>query len=228
VLVPAYGWIPFEPRPSGFANPATDNIWKGVKDSSESSTTEHGSGNVTGAGNSPTGPDILKRDGTDRGAFGHRGSGSFGQVPIAARKHPRSYAGLILLVLAVALVATAIGIPLWKTAWRRRELRRARTPRETALAAYRVFSSRAADVGYGRRPEETMPEYRTRLIHDLPSPNGDLDRLTRLAATAAYSSHDPTSDDATSALSSGRGAIASVRKDVPFVRRVAGTFRPSV
>jgi hypothetical protein len=91
-----------------------------------------------------------------------------------------------------------------------------------------VFASRAADVGFGRLPGETMTEYRARLHQNLPSPNGDLDRLTRMAAVAAYSQHDPSRREATDALRSSRAAIASVRKDVPLIRRVAGVFRPSV
>ena len=226
VLFPGYGWIPFEPTPSGFANPVTDNILRGATQP-ENGANVVGGGARGGGGTSRNGPDIQHRDGVDRGAFGHRGStGSFG--PPVARKVPRSYTGLILLALAVLIGAAAIGIPTWKLAWRRLELRRARTPRTLTLAAYRLFASRAADLGFGRRPGETMPEYHARLTRDLPSPNGDLERLTRAAAVAAYSPHDPTRGEATSAVSAGRAAIASVRGDVPLYRRIAGAFRPTI
>jgi hypothetical protein len=227
VLFPGYGWIPFEPTPSGFANPVTENILRGARQP-ENGAPVVGGKFRGGGGTSHNGPDIQHRDGVDRGAFGHRGSsGSFG-APVAAPNPPRSYTGLILLVLAVLIGATAIGIPAWKLAWRRLELRRARTPRTLTLAAYRVFTSRAADVGFGRRPGETMPEYQARLMTDLPSPNGHLERLTRAAAAAAYSPHDPTRGDARAAVGAGRAAIASVRKDVPLHRRIAGTFRPTI
>jgi transglutaminase TgpA-like protein/transglutaminase superfamily protein/uncharacterized protein DUF4129 len=223
VLFPGYGWIPFEPTPSGFSNPVTGHILRGARDTIGGNAIGPEETNV-GRGSRGNRPDPHQRD-ADSGTFGGRKVLDPGRGAGVIPSPPRSYTGLILLTLAVLIGAAAVGIPAWKMSWRRRELRRAHTPRAVALAAYRVFASRAADVGFGRTPDETMAEYHARLTRDLPSPNGDLDRLTRIAGVAAYSPHDPTGRDATSALSSGRAAIASVRRDVPLIRRVVGTFR---
>ena len=227
VLFPGYGWIPFEPTP-GRSNPVNGHIVRGARQGLGGNPTQSGA-NANGKGTRGNGNIIRTRD-PDRGRFAGRKGSTFdpGRGAGTVNTTPRSYTGLILLILAALVGVAAVGIPAWKMFSRRRELARAHTPRAVALAAYRLFASRAADLGFGRSPGETMTEYRARLHRDIPSPNGDLDRLTRIAAVAAYSGHDPTGRDAAEAVSAGKTAIASVRKDVPVIRRMAGMFRPSV
>ena len=223
VLFPGYGWIPFEPTPAR-SNVITTHIVSG-------SGTNPG-GNGPGARRRSAGPGTQRDDNrpgdNPPGGVIHRGRTSAGVRGGGGIVPARSYAGPVALALAVLVILAAVGIPVWKMAWRRRELHRAQTPREITLAAFRVFSSRAADVGFGRWPGETLPEYRARLHRELPSPNGDLDELTRIVATAAYSPDAPTKREATGALRSGRSAISSVKRDIPMLKRVAGVFRPRV
>src|SRR5207245_7444962 len=92
---------------------------------------------------------------------------------------------LILYGLALLLVLAVLSIPGAKLVRRRVALTRSADARARILAAYVVLSQRAGDLGWGRRPAETLMEYRTRLKQGL-SLNGDLDNLTDLAGRAAY------------------------------------------
>jgi transglutaminase-like putative cysteine protease len=224
VLFPGFGWIPFEPTPAR-SNTITTHIVNG-------SGTAPGTGGP-GARGRTAGPgtqrdDNRPGDNPPPGVLRRRSTGLAGARGGGGLTPSRSYGGLIALILGSLAVLAALGIPLWKMAWRRRELRRARSPREITLAAYRVFASRAADVGYGKRPGETLPEYRARLRLELPSPNGDLDTLTRVVAAAAYSPEAPSRQDASQAIRSGRSAIAAVRRDAPKLRRLVGALRPRI
>jgi transglutaminase-like putative cysteine protease len=223
VPLPGFGWVPFEPTPR-----RTNVITQGIVASSDRSS--EGGGTPTGGPSNGTG---TQRDNNRPGDFVGRGANprSLSRDPSRGSGQiltTRSYGPLVILALAILLVLGAIGIPLWKVAWRRRQLRRARSPRELSLAAYRVFASRAADVGFGRWPGETLPEYRARLRRELRSPNGDLDRLTQIVAAAAYRPQPPTREEAREAVRSGRSAIAAVNRDVPRLRRLAGVLRPRI
>ena len=156
VLFPQYGWIPFEPTPNR-SNPITGHILSGAQH--KGGQFIGGSGSNTGsAGNRKNGSIIRVRD-PDSGRFRHTPVSDPGRGAGAITPPPHSYTGLVLLVMAILIGGAAVGIPAWKMTWRRRELRRAREPREAVLAAYRVFSSLAADVGLGRSHGETMAEY---------------------------------------------------------------------
>ena len=182
VLFPRYGWIPFEPTPSR-SNPITGHILSGAQ---HREVVGGNASRTQGKGGRSSGSIIRVRD-PDSGRFRHSPVSDPGRGAGLIASPPRSYTGLLLLALAILIGAVAVGIPAWKMAWRRRELRRARAPKEAVLAAYRVFTSRAADVGLGRSHGETMAEYRARLRRDLASPDGDLDRLTSFTSDRCWS-----------------------------------------
>ena len=134
----------------------------------------------------------------------------------------------IRLVLAFALFSFLVVVPIAKSAWRRRLLRRSRDPREHVLAAYRVFDGEAADLGLGRREGETLDEHRARLAAAIAFTDGHLGRLTTQAIRAAYAADAPTPEEARSAVEDAHGAIRELRKDAGLVRRIVGTYRPGV
>jgi transglutaminase-like putative cysteine protease len=135
---------------------------------------------------------------------------------------------LILLGLLVALGILLIVVPIVKSAWRRRLLRRSREPRDHVLAAYRVFDGEAADLGLGRRDGETLDEHRARLAAAIAFTDGHLGRLTSLATRAAYASEAPTRDEANASVDDAREAIRELRRNAGIIRRIVGTYRPGL
>jgi hypothetical protein len=138
-----------------------------------------------------------------------------------------SYRWLWLGLLSL-IGAIGIGIPLGKALVRRGLLLGAGEPRETILAAYRVFAGRAADAGYERHPGETLVEYQQRLLREVQFSDGHLDRLTTLVGQAAYSPIALTDEHAEAAKGAARNAIRDLRRAAPVYRRVAGLFRPGL
>ena len=143
---------------------------------------------------------------------------------------------LIFLGLLIALGVLLIVVPIAKSAWRRRLLRRSREPREHVLAAYRVFDGEAADLGLGRREGETLDEHRARLAAAIAFTDGHLGRLTTQATRAAYAADAPTPEEARSAVEDAHEAIRELRKDAGLdpadrghlpARRLGGLSGPS-
>jgi hypothetical protein len=119
-------------------------------------------------------------------------------------------------------------VPIAKSAWRRRLLRRSRDPREHVLAAYRVFDGEAADLGLGRREGETLDEHRARLAAAIAFTDGHLGRLTTHATRAAYAADAPTPEEARSAVEDAHASIRELRNNAGLIRRIVGTYRPGV
>jgi hypothetical protein len=135
---------------------------------------------------------------------------------------------LIFLGLLIALGVLLVVVPIAKSAWRRRLLRRSREPREHVLAAYRVFDGEAADLGLGRRDGETLDEHRARLAAAIAFTDGHLGRLTTRATRAAYAAEAPTPEEAKASVEDAHRAIRELRKDAGLVRRIVGTYRPGL
>jgi transglutaminase-like putative cysteine protease len=233
VLFPGYGWLPFEPTPTR-SNPVTEQI-------TDPTRGEHGS--------TPTTPGTTNREGsgTGGGSVGGHKDPQFSSDPLGPPAkpgpshpidfvpQPRDVPGppvslrvVVLLVLGGLVVAAAVLFPIVKVAVRRIRTARARSARDKALAAFRLFESRAGDVGLGRWPGETPEEYRSRLSRQIRASDGHLDRLTRIAGMAAYARRDVTDVDAAKAGRAGRTAIRDVRRSVPVTRRVAALWRPRI
>jgi hypothetical protein len=216
---PGYGWLAFEPTPTR-ANPVAASYLDA---------------SVIIGGSEPDGrldPPIPGASGNRAGQLEHferRTRGTFGEGGIDPEGLPAEQRpgwllpalGLLgLVLLAVAAVPTA------KAIRRRRRLRRARTPDQLVLAAFGMFEGHAADLGLGRRPDETLEEYRVRLRAAVRFSDGHLERLTGLAARALYSDRPSTPEEAVGALQDARAGRLDLRRHVGRPRALVGAVRP--
>jgi transglutaminase-like putative cysteine protease len=247
VYFPGFGWLPFEPTP-GRVNPVGEpgtylspisSIAEGEPGEQQGQAGQGlgGGGAVGAVCSSADGgqlPPLLCRDaenaGRIRGSAGQLPPGFLGGVdPAAAVRDEDGYTipyRWILVGAAVALLLMLVFVPVVKGVWRRRMLRRSQPPRDLVLAAYRVFDGEAADLGLGRREGETLEEHRSRLAAVVELSDGHLSRLTAATARAAYSVDEPSREDAHAVVRDARTAIADLRKDAGWVRRIVGTYRP--
>jgi hypothetical protein len=132
---------------------------------------------------------------------------------------------LIWFGVLAAVVLVLAGIPTVKHSRRRLMLKRAKAPAEVVLASFRVLDERAAEVGLGRKPAETLREYGSRLIDAVQGLDGTVGDLTALAARAAYSEDGLSGKQAEQARSAGRRAARVIRRSVPLERRILGSLR---
>ena len=120
-------------------------------------------------------------------------------------------------------------VPAARRVRRRLRLRRRGDHRRVILTAYNVFSERIAELGFPRGLGETPDEYRRRLITTAPAAhsaaNGNLDLLTRIAVSSAYSADVPDLADALLAKDSAQAAWHDMRKATSFRQRVTGAYR---
>jgi hypothetical protein len=236
ILFPGYGWLAFEPTPTR-DNPVADSyLAPGSPRQFEpcvlAGTCGNGTTRVAGGA-----PGKLGAVGAKAGNLGRRGFESGGQVGAPGTRflplrgegpaaHPYRLPLLLLgLLLALALGAFLVLVPLSKVIVRRVRTARTGPPREVVLAAYRTFTGRAADLGLGRSDGETLREYRDRLRREVRFSDGHLEGLTRIATTAAYSGQDLSADQAHEAVADARRAIRDMRRHTPLGRRVVGLFR---
>lgn len=241
VFFEGYGWLQFEPTPGHGTHP---NAEPGTY-LNPVSQTESPDGGLTQAGD-PLGPGGASSEecqaasaqqrqllcNTERRPERNPGGG-FVTPPVIDTGQPdeTGYSvpyRLIFLGLLVALGILLIVVPIVKSAWRRRLLRRSREPRDHVLAAYRVFDGEAADLGLGRREGETLDEHRARLAAAIAFTDGHLGRLTSLATRAAYASEAPTREEANASVDDARKAIRELRRDAGIIRRIVGTYRPGL
>jgi transglutaminase-like putative cysteine protease len=221
VYFPGYGWLAFEPTPRG-DNPV-DPLYLHPEDAptlqiagplpSEFRLTE-------GTGESP---------GDRQRDQGEARSRSSGPVPGPRRRPAERGIPWIRLVLAflVLAVAAAVGIPSGKVLARALAVRRARSPAERVAAAWRAFEVGAADVGLGRRPGETVEEYRLRLRSGVAFSDGHLDRITSAAGRAFYGRDGISATDAENAGRSVGPLLRDLGRHVGPARRALGAVRPS-
>jgi transglutaminase-like putative cysteine protease len=221
VYFSGFGWLSFEPTPTrsnptaiSYADPLAFNF-----------------GGITGAGGAKQkGPapkserekqlDRLENPITEQLPSQGTGAGSDDGGPTPWRRWA-------LVAAMILIVLLALSIPAGKMAVRRVRLSRAGEPRDRVLVAFELMSLAASDVGLGRKPHETLQEYRIRLRAEVASLDGDLDRLTNLTTAAAYSGEQLTLQDAAVAVASGRRATGDMRKAAGAVRRMVGWFRPA-
>jgi hypothetical protein len=244
VFFEGYGWLQFEPTPGRGSHPNAAQAGTYLNPVPQS---DGQGGQVDGRG-APIGPgrggtvECLTSDspsvrqvacntesrlvpGSD-GGFGPLPPFGVSETTVRAR-YSVPYR-LIFLGLLVALGVLLIVVPIVKSAWRRRLLRRSREPRDHVLAAYRVFDGEAADLGLGRREGETLDEHRARLAAAIAFTDGHLGRLTSLATRAAYASEAPTREEANAGADDARKAIRELRRDAGIIRRIVGTYRPGL
>jgi transglutaminase-like putative cysteine protease len=244
VFFEGYGWLQFEPTPGHGTHPNAEpgsylNPTNGAPNPEESpgdatGATGPGAGSgaecVAAANLSPRERQLLCQ--VERRP--QRGPGDFVPLPSVGAIGTPDGSGysvpyrLIFLGLLILLGVLLVVVPIAKSAWRRRLLRRSREPREHVLAAYRVFDGEAADLGLGRREGETLDEHRARLAAAIAFTDGHLGRLTALATRAAYAPAPPTPEEARGSVEDAHRAIRELRKDVGLVRWIVGTYRPGV
>jgi hypothetical protein len=82
-----------------------------------------------------------------------------------------------------------------------------------------------AVLGCAPGPGETLEEYRRKVVGTGYLSNGDLDRLTRLATSAAYSPHEPDGEQARDAGDAAETAIREIRRAVGPTRWLVGLYR---
>jgi transglutaminase-like putative cysteine protease len=239
---PQFGWLRFEPTPgTGRLDPVAFEYYDAKQVACADGSTTRGCGDPSGDGNesqTPQAPGVSTRNlpfgagiegnpglvDAPRGRGPIRGGGSFLPFPNSARGSPPPY-GLIALSALVAILAL---VPLIPALGRRRRLRKAAPePRRLILATYDVFSERAAMLGHGREPGETLEEYRIRLSSSGLLQDGHLDRLTTIAGRAAYAAGEPASGDPGEADRAARTTLRDLRKGTGLVQRVVGLYRPS-
>ena len=240
VYFEGYGWLQFEPTPGHGTHPNADpgTYLNPAKGSTNPDGTSTDPGNNAGVGGA---------NGTDCEAAAtarerqlcqienrpQRGPGDFVPLPtVGTTQNDGSGYSVpyrwIFLGLLIALGVLLIVVPIAKSVWRRRLLRRSREPREHVLAAYRVFDGEAADLGLGRRDGETLDEHRARLAAAIAFTDGHLGRLTTQATRAAYAAQAPTPEEAKASVEDAHRAIRELRKDAGLIRRIVGTYRPGL
>jgi transglutaminase-like putative cysteine protease len=243
VFFEGYGWLPFEPTPGHGTHPSAEpgtylNPVKSSTNPDGSITNPDDPNNLGGGGGAEcvAAADLSPRERQLQCQVERRperGPGDFVPIPSAGSATPdgSGYSvpyRLILLGLLILLGVLLVVVPIAKSAWRHRLLRRSREPREHVLAAYRVFDGEAADLGLGRREGETLDEHRARLAAAIAFTDGHLGRLTSQATRAAYAEDAPSREEARSAVEDAHEAIRELRKDAGLIRRIVGTYRPGV
>ncbi|MGI8615959.1 MAG: transglutaminase TgpA family protein [Actinomycetota bacterium] len=227
VYFPGWGWMPFEPTPRrvnptvvGYDPPADACPGPGCVDTG----TETG-----GETASPTGPGGSQRErieGDPR--LGNAPLRPPTDLPAAAPVGNDPPIGARTALLIAAIVGAVILLVVPPARVLRRAMRRrgaAAEPRRLILVTYEQFTERAAGLGLGRSPGETLEEYRRKVRETGYLANGDLDRLTRLASAAAYSAHDPDGEQAREAGEAAETAIREIRRAVGPARWLVGLYR---
>jgi transglutaminase-like putative cysteine protease len=224
VYFPGWGWMPFEPTP-GRTNAVS---YVSVGDPSCPECPDGGGGTGQPAG-SPASVEARERAFENDPRFqGPRGAtGVPGTIDIPDDR-PFISARMAFLLGAIAVGLILLLVPPVRALRRRVRLRRAAAkPRKLILVTYEVFTERVAGMGLGRRPGETLDEYRRKIMDTGYLSNGHLDRLTRLATTAAYSQHEPGVDQAEEAGAAADTAIREIRKAVGPATWFVGLYRGS-
>ena len=228
VLFPTYGWLAFEPTPSrtnpianAYDDPATVCL-------NEQGVPCAGGGSPAGVGR-PNEEGVGQRRNLERRPAVKGGPGASSvpadEGPVLAPEPFRFPTAPVLGGLALlAAIALAL-VPPVRALRRRRRLRRAGPrPRELILATYDVFDERAGDLGWGRRDGETLREYRARIERAGVLDDGDLGRLTALAATAAYAEREPEPDEAAEAGRAAQRTLHDLRRSTSIGRRILGWY----
>jgi transglutaminase-like putative cysteine protease len=246
VYFPGYGWLPFEPTPkrpnpvgsieNSYLNPAppaaTGGDGRGATgNGTAGSQSASGPGScIVGGRRAPATSSLCSGNRNIRpegfaGAHGAGGATGGFITPDDGYGVPLRLVLSILLLLGLVLLVV---IPAVKWGARLRIAHRRGSPRETVLAAFRLFDGEAADLGLGRRSGETLLEYRRRLDERVRFSDGQLGRLAAAATRAAYADGEIEPAEARAALADAKVAIRDVRRDTGVTRRLLGVYRPGI
>ena len=233
-----HGWLRFEPTPgSSRVDPVAATYYEAsqVSCNRDPSTCEDLSGGPDQGPGPGTGPPG-RFNPPGRGAEGAgpltgplRGTGSV-LGPPAPRLQllpPSTPAPPYGLYALGAAIAGLLLVPPIRGLRRRRRLRKAaREPRRLILVTYDVFTERAAMLGLGRAPGETLEEYRVRLSSSGLLQDGHLDRLTAITGRAAYAAGEPAPGEPAEAVDAARTTLRDLRRGSSLVQRVVGLYLP--
>ena len=229
VEFPTYGWLAFEPTPNR-TNPIANEYQNPVVScppGTPGCPGGEGGGGVDAPGTTGN-PSRLPGQLQNIARREFPGVPSFALPPIVAADDQRRRVptGLIALALLGVALVVALAIPPVRALRRRRRLRRAGDePRALILATYDVFAERAADLGYPRTSGETLREYRRRLASSGLITDGHLERLTSIAARAAYAPTEPVGADVREASEAADTVLHDLRERTPIGQRIAGQYR---
>lgn len=252
VYFPGVGWLTFEPtpsRPSPLAEPGSylnptlpgpdgangevgaDQANGGL--GGDADCTTPGGGQLPGQLQNAD-PRACNSNRPERGGFGadlppgFLGTGSSDPLVLEDEGGYSIPYRWIFLGLGAVAVLLLIVVPIAKWASRRRMVRRSLEPRARVLAAYRVFDGSAADLGLGRRDGETLEEHRVRVSAAVALSDGHLARFAGAVEHAAYAPASVSRADADEAVHDAKTAIADLRRDAGWIRRIVGTYRPGL
>ena len=223
VYFDGWGWLPFEPTP-GRSNP--DAAYRPAEQPCEGA-------DCPGQPQPPDERGGAATPGTDQRER-IEGDPRLGTAPPPAPLAPPIpiQGDAILTPWRVLVGAAIVGIlfllvvPPIRALRRRARLRRAATdPRRLILVTYEQFVERATGLGLRRDPGQTLEEYRRTVMGTGYLSDGHLDRLTRLATSAAYSQHEPDATHAEEAGDAADVAIREIRRAVGPARWFVGLYR---
>lgn len=226
VYFPDWGWMPFEPTPTR-VNPVT-NAYTAPAPECTGQTCPDPDGPATGGQTESAGGPGSQQRGRIEGdpRLGNTPPATFPTPPAVARDEPPIRARTALVIAVVLGGLFLLVLPPARALRRRVRLRRAAAePRRLILVTYELFIERAAGLGLGRGAGETLEEYRRKVMETGYLSNGHLDRLTRLATAAAYSSHDPDGEQAHDAGDAAETAIREIKRAVGPTRWLVGLYR---
>jgi transglutaminase-like putative cysteine protease len=222
VLFPTYGWLTFDPTPG-----AADSFREPYADPSAGSTCE--GTECVNPGGGHRGSKVAPNSRTmnpQQDPLSARATGSSFPVPDVSAPRP-TITGKRLLLGALALALLILLLIPPARAWRRRRRlhRAADEPRSLILATYDVFTERAAELGFPRGSGETLEEYRRRLGASGRLSDGHLDRLTRIASSAAYAPEEPDAEASRAAGEAAATTLRDLRRSAPWAQRLLGHYR---
>jgi transglutaminase-like putative cysteine protease len=230
VRFPSYGWLAFEPTPTR-ANPAALDYYDPTRVGCDLGTIDPA---LCRPEDPRPGPPIEERSPGEeqRRRFENElldapvrcpRCGAPVDVPIPL---PERFPWRVVWLGALGLAALAAAVvpPLRALRRRWRVRRAAGEPRRLILATYVAFADRAADLGLARGPGETLDEYGARLAASGLLQDGHLERLTAIAARAAYSAAEPSPDDPRVASAAADRTLRDLRRRTPLPRRLAGLY----
>jgi hypothetical protein len=129
-------------------------------------------------------------------------------------------------LVAFAVVAYAVGVPLLGGLRRARRRAGATTPTARVLVAWDEAGEDLARAGLGRLPAETAPEYARRLDIVSPETSGALAALAADLSAAAFSASG-VSDDAAARAEAAAGAVkVELRASASPLRRALWALDP--
>ncbi len=233
VLFPSFGWVPFEPTPNRQNVEAYPYLDPGALQSCPDGSPcvggeggiEAGIGVPDTAANSAAIREGIPERGIPRPVRGAGGGIVSGEANAAPDRGVFTPGNALLAAVSVGAIGLAL-VPPARALRRRRRLRRAQhVPRRSILVTYDVFADRAAELGHGRLPGQTLEEYRRAVSNSSAEADGSLGQLTQLATDAAYAPREPGRSDAEEATRTSHEVIRAMRRQAGWSQRVTGPYR---